>query len=135
MVTLAVANYNASTMFKAGQSGNPEGRKPGTVNRRTQEAAELAERLGVNPLEILLLFAKGDWKALGYDSPDRVRMVNDTIITEPIISAELRSTSASKAVEYIYAKKKAVDVTTLGESIKPPNVIQLHGEPPDSTQG
>lgn len=37
------------TAFKRGQSGNPYGRRPGTRNRRTIEAREVAQRLVDDP--------------------------------------------------------------------------------------
>ena len=37
------------TAFKPGQSGNPFGRRPGTRNRRTVEAREVAQRLVDDP--------------------------------------------------------------------------------------
>lgn len=37
------------TAFKRGQSGNPHGRRPGTRNRRTIEAREVAQRLVDDP--------------------------------------------------------------------------------------
>ncbi|MEK7996140.1 MAG: DUF5681 domain-containing protein [Planctomycetota bacterium] len=37
------------TAFKRGQSGNPYGRRPGTRNRRTVEARQVAQRLVDDP--------------------------------------------------------------------------------------
>jgi hypothetical protein len=50
----APADINGSagrrpTAFKRGQSGNPFGRRPGTRNRRTVEAREVAQRLVDDP--------------------------------------------------------------------------------------
>lgn len=93
------------------------GRGPGSVNKKTAEAQELANKLGVNPFEILLLFAKNDWKRLGYPSEERTRMVGETVIYEPVISADLRANSAAKACEYLYPKRKAIEQSFSDEAI------------------
>ena len=99
--------------FKKGEGG----RKKGSLNKRTYEAEALAERLGVDPLEILLLFAKGDWESLGYE--------NEFLFSEGpegeikprlVITPEMRLNSAKEAVKYLYFQKKAVDHTSDGDA-------------------
>lgn len=87
------------------------GRKKGTPNKRTIEAQATAERLGVDPFELLLLFAKGDWKKLGYKSETTTKYFGEYSIEEPVISPELRQSSAGKAAEYLYPKRKAIEQT------------------------
>lgn len=96
-------------MFKPGNKLSI-GRPKGSVNRRTLEAIETAERLECDPFEVLLLFAKGDWKALGYD--------NECYFSENAegatklgytIPPELRARCAEKAVEYLLPKRKSVE--------------------------
>lgn len=104
----------------AGRSpGTPKtgGRKPGSVNKKTAEAQAIADKLGIDPFKILLLFAAGDWKKLGYKSGEVTKFsVSGDAYTEPVISPELRSTSSAKAVEFLYPKRKAIDQTiTEGE--------------------
>ena len=48
----------AHTRFKPGQSGNPQGRKPGTQNLKTDLAQELAERIPVREGERRLKVSK-----------------------------------------------------------------------------
>ena len=48
----------AHTRFKPGQSGNPHGRKPGTLNLKTDLAQELAERIPVREGERRLKVSK-----------------------------------------------------------------------------
>ena len=91
------------------------GRKANTPNKKTVEAQAIADRLKVDPFELLLLYAKRDWKRLGYKSENSIRMVNDTVIEEPVISPELAASSASKACEYLLPKRKSVEVT--GDSL------------------
>lgn len=86
------------------------GRTKGTPNTKTVEAQSIADRLGIDPFEILLKFAAGDWKGLGYDSATTTRVTDKgSVITEDIISPELKSTSAGKAIEFLYPKRKAID--------------------------
>lgn len=76
------------------------GRQPGTPNRDKIPAQLLAEKLGVDPLEVLLNFVKGDWAALGYKSPHEAKM-----------TSEMRLKAAGEVSQYIYPKRKAVEMT------------------------
>lgn len=89
--------------------GQPKfgGRSKGTPNKKTQHLIELADQLNVNPFEVLLLFAKGDWKALGYESPTR-DMANG--LTEDTIPVQARLKAAVEAAKYLYPQKKAVEI-------------------------
>lgn len=87
------------------------GRKKGTPNRKTIEAQAIADRLKVDPFELLLLYAKRDWKRLGYKSEVTIKYIGDNIVEEPVISPELAASSASKACEYLLPKRKSVEVT------------------------
>lgn len=82
-------------------------RPKGSMNKRTAEADEICRKLKCDPFEVLILFAKGDWKALGYDA--------ETYVTEKAdgsykmgytISPETRMAAAAKATPFIYATKK-----------------------------
>lgn len=87
------------------------GRKKGTPNKEVVPLLEKCAELNCDPFEILLLFAKGDWRALGYPSPERVKTVTESgfEITEDIISADLRASSAKEACQYIHPKRKAIE--------------------------
>lgn len=99
------------------------GRTKGTPNKSTAEAQELADRLGINPLEVILLFAGGKWEELGYDSSTITKFVGENVVVEPVISPELRQKSAKDACEYIYAKRKSIDVVSGGESLRMPMIF------------
>jgi hypothetical protein len=96
--------------FKPGMP-RPEnsGRKPGTPNKKTQELRDLADKLGVNPFEILLHFAKGNWEALGYEGPTVTKVTQGGVVVEDRISPELRSSSAREACKYLFPQLKAVE--------------------------
>jgi hypothetical protein len=98
--------------FKKGES-RPEnaGRKKGSVNQKTKDARELADKLGVDPLEILFHFASRNWKALGYASEYHTKVLKDggTLEVERI-TPEMRLNAAKEAVRYVYPQTKAVEL-------------------------
>lgn len=79
------------------------GRKKGTPNKLTQDLHQIAEELGVNPFEILLRFAKGDYEALN--------LPECTSFGAPTIPPELRQKAAKDACEYLFPKRKAIEHT------------------------
>lgn len=88
------------------------GRPPGSPNRRTEELFHLAEKHDCNPFEILILFAKGDFKSLGYEEFQKKivgKGESAEMVEELTISPELRQKSARDAAEYLYPKRKAVE--------------------------
>lgn len=78
---------------------------------------EKARELRVDPFEILLLFAKGDWKALGYPSEWDDKISNDVLYQVRIIEPRDRIVAAKEACKYIYPQRKAIDLTTDDERI------------------
>ncbi len=88
--------------FQPGNSGRPKGAR----NKRNLQLEIMAEKFP-DPFELLMLFATGDWKALGYDS-DVYVMENPNGATKIgyTISPELRCAAAKEACQYLYAKKK-----------------------------
>lgn len=87
------------------------GREKGVKNKRTFDAQALAERLGVDPLEILLHAASNNFKALGYDSAIRIKAVGEGVIEEDTIPISIRIQAAKEAVKHLYPTLKAVEHT------------------------
>lgn len=87
------------------------GRTKGTPNKPTLKLIDRAEKLKVDPFEILLLFAKGDWAALGYDTGVIIKESanGESTFMEYTISPELRAQCAEKACQYIHPKRKAIE--------------------------
>lgn len=85
------------------------GRKKGTPNKNAVPLKEKAEALGVDPFEILLLFAKGDWKELGYPAAMVVKYSQHCQNEEFTIPPATRAKAAAEASQYLYPKLKAVE--------------------------
>lgn len=88
------------------------GRKSGTPNKKTKELHEISARLGVDPFEVLLLFAAGDWKALGYDAESAPSSYSEQgTVYKYTIDPSVRARSAAEACQYMHAKRKAIELT------------------------
>jgi hypothetical protein len=87
------------------------GRKPGTLNKKTEDLQSLAEEMGVHPFKILLQFASGNWKDLGYEDEYDLKYTQQG---EPykvrVIQPETRVKAASEAAQYLYAKRKQIEI-------------------------
>lgn len=95
------------------------GRPKGSKNVRSFNAEILAERLGLDPLEVLFKFAKGDWKGLGYDSDVYHMETESGAVKEGfIITPNMRLQAAKEAVKFLYAAKQSVELSTGGGGIK-----------------
>lgn len=66
---------------------------------------ERANVLGINPFDILLKFAAGDYEGLGYD--------------QNCISPDLRMSAASQAAKYLYPQLKAIDMKVESDVDRP----------------
>lgn len=87
------------------------GRAKGTPNKRTWEAREVAERLGFCPIEALIHWARGDWKALGYDKGTKTVVLEDGGTLEvDRIDENLRQKSTKDVVGYLYPQLKSVEL-------------------------
>lgn len=85
-------------------------RTRGAVSRRTVTVREMARNIGVDPLEILLMVAKMDWKGLGYESPTKTQYTPDgTPYEVERIQLQDRVMAAKDACKYIYPTRKPVD--------------------------
>jgi hypothetical protein len=87
------------------------GRVKGSANKSTQEARDIAERLGCKPFEVLCLFAMGDFERLGYKEYT-IKVIGENAVDELTISPELRQKSARDACKYLHSELKSVEVST-----------------------
>lgn len=87
------------------------GRTKGTPNRENQRIMELANRLNIDPFEVLLKFAGNDWEGLGYDSPCEERHSKDgSVYYVDRITAKDRIMAAKEIANYMAPKRASVQV-------------------------
>lgn len=88
------------------------GRPKGSPNRSLLDVKMKAEELGIDPFKILLLFAAGDWKKLGYPDEKFISNEGDKSVTYKFhVDPAVRAKCAQEAVQYLYPKRKALEVT------------------------
>ena len=92
------------------------GRAKGVRNKDSPPVEEKAKELGIDPWETLLLFVKGDYKALGYSTEKYVSGYSQSgdEIFSFVIEPSVRMKAASEAMNYIAPKKKSVEHTGIG---------------------
>ena len=72
----------------------------------------MAEKLGINPLEILLRFAAGDWEGLGYDQPFLTEVTaNGMAVEVPVIEPDTRRKAAADCAPYLFPRLKNIEHT------------------------
>lgn len=86
------------------------GRPKGSKNKGTLELEAKMKRLGVDPFEVLLLFAGGCWQKLGYASEMMEIKNKDYSNYEYTIDPQVRSKAAAEACQYLFPKRKAVEL-------------------------
>lgn len=87
------------------------GRKAGVPNRRTLQVEEIASRFSIDPFEVLMMVAAGDWKGMGYESPTRTSFAASGIeFEEPVIKISDRVSAAKEASKYLYSQRQAVTI-------------------------
>lgn len=95
------------------------GRPKGSKNQRTLMVEEIAAQFDIDPFQVLMMVAAGDWKGLGYDSATRTSFAASGIeFEEPNIKLSDRVTAAKEACKYLYAAKQSVAVSTGDAGIK-----------------
>lgn len=102
------------------------GRKKGSPNKDSLPLEQKARELDVDPFLILLLFAKGDWESLGYKTATRT-MCSKSGETYEVdsVTADHRLKAAGEACQYLYPKRKAIQMlTTITDGHD--NVVQLN---------
>lgn len=94
-------------------SNRSKGRPKGSKNIKSFDAELLAKKLGVDPLEILLRMAAGDWEGLGYDNECYISEKADgSTKAGYTITPQMRADAAAQACKYFYSTKQAVQVST-----------------------
>jgi len=98
--------------FNKGQSKVAgSGRKKGTINKKSQALADRAAELGIDPFEILLFYAAGDYEKLGCSEFVVKTSPDGSTWEEEAIPHQLRQKSAKDVAEYIHPKLKSVEIS------------------------
>lgn len=108
-------------------------RLPGTPNKDTQSLIDLAHKKGINPFEILLNIANGDWKALGYKEDKTVVQTKTGLSYVERITMDHRMAAAAHASQYLYPKRKSVEIHSTSEEAQSKLVINFGGKGGDKT--
>jgi hypothetical protein len=86
------------------------GRIKGTPNKSVILMQQKAEELKIDPFTILLLFAAGDWKSLGYASEKYISGINEYGSWEKwTIDPSVRCKAVMEACQFLLPKRKAID--------------------------
>lgn len=86
------------------------GRLKGTRNKVNSAAQDIADRIGVNPIEVLCWFTMGDWKKLGYEQSKQVKAITQYgELMEDVVRPIDRLSAAAELAQYLYPKKKAIE--------------------------
>jgi len=89
----------------------PPGRPKGSKNKHNKNVDEIAARYNLQPFEVLMMVAAGDWKGLGYDAPTRTSFAASGIeFEEPVIKISDRIHAAKEASKYLYSAKQAISI-------------------------
>lgn len=106
------------------------GRQKGTPNKDGVPLMQKAQELGIDPFEVLLRFAAGDWKTLGYDAEKFVAGVNEYGSWEKhTIDPAVRMKAASEACNYLFPKKKAIEHSGEAANMLAQTLAHLFGAP------
>lgn len=98
------------------------GRVKGTLTQKRKELYEIADEMGVDPFEVLLQFAKGDWQGLGYQSETYLIPSQSGAIEKRIIEPELRFAAAKELAKYLRPQLKAIEHSVDSENPLEPKV-------------
>lgn len=86
------------------------GRKKGTLNKRSQEVADILANLDYCPVTALVHFAKGDWEALGLPGPTKTISIGEgQTIEVDRIDEQLRQKSAKDLMPYAFPQLKGIE--------------------------
>lgn len=89
------------------------GRQKGTPNKTTEHIFDVCERMKFDPIINLVHIATNNWEALGYTSEHIERLgFGGQVAYEDRISIKDRSNASEKLVDYMYPKRKAIEVKT-----------------------
>lgn len=90
--------------------GKTGGRRSGTPNKDNIDLQRISEELGISPFKILLHYAAGNWKELGFKDEYELRVSRGEAYHVLTIDPSVRVKAAAHACEYLYPKRKSVEI-------------------------
>jgi hypothetical protein len=88
------------------------GRKKGSKNILFK-AELIAQKYNMDPFEVLMQIACGDWKALGFDAKTKTAWLASGIeFEEDAVKLGDRLQAAKEACKYLHSTKQAVEMST-----------------------
>ena len=98
-------------MLTTSKKKMPPGRPKGSKNKHNKNVDEIAARYNLQPFDVLMMVAAGDWKGLGYDAPTRTSFAASGIeFEEPVIKISDRIHAAKEASKYLYSAKQSISI-------------------------
>jgi hypothetical protein len=88
------------------------GRQKGSRNKRNLQVEEMATRFDLDPFEILMMVANGDWQGLGFESPKQDIVTAHGTVSELNIKLSDRLHAAKEAAKYLHAQKQSISGST-----------------------
>lgn len=82
------------------------GRPKGAKNKRSLKVEEIAARFDIDPFEVLMMIAAGDWKGLGFEEKTHTTFTPQGIeVEEENVPVAQRCMAAREAVKYLHTQK------------------------------
>lgn len=98
---------------------NRNGRPKGCKNKRSFIAEIIASKYELDPFEVLMQIAAGDWETLGFKTRTRPVFTAQGIeMEEDNVPLAQRCIAAKEAVKYLYPQKKQIQRVTKEEAIE-----------------
>lgn len=87
------------------------GRKKGTKNKFMFKPEVTAENLGIDPFELCLKYAVGDWQGAGFQEEHIfIEKPDGAVAARPSITPEMRFAAIKEACKYLYPTKQSTDI-------------------------
>lgn len=82
------------------------GRPKGAKNKRNFQVEVIAANFELDPFEVLMMIATGDWKGLGYDGKTKTTFtMNGIEVEEDNVPIRERCNAARECCRYLYTQK------------------------------
>lgn len=92
------------------------GRQKGTPNKDTQYLIDVCKRMGHDPVEFYVNVVKGNWEKVGLDSKTNTFYTKSgDSYEQDQITVDHRLAANAKLFEYMFPKRKAVEISNSNE--------------------